>query len=107
MLKEALRSSGANCTEKHMEELSMCALLLLDVAKKSDLEFSTAYRSSRHTVRSAEDDIKKMVNHLIEENVMQESENGEKVTFKDPLQIGMQKMVNGWLKKFLTSRTRT
>ena len=69
VLKEALRSSGANCTEKHMEELSMCSLLLLDVAKRSDHEFDTPYRSSRHTIRSADDDIKKMVKYLIEEKV--------------------------------------
>lgn len=82
MLKEALRSSGANCTEKHMEELSMCALLLLDVAKRSDREFGTPYRSSRHTMRSADDDIKKMVVHLIEEKIIQESEDREKFLLK-------------------------
>ena len=102
VLKEALRSSGANCTEKHTEELSMCSLLLLDVAKRSDHEFDTPYHSSRHTIRSADDDIKKMVKYLIEEKVTQESENGAKISFKDPLVIGMQKVVDGWL-KFLVS----
>ena len=81
----------------------MCALLLLDVAKRSDREFVTPYRSSRHTMRSADDDIKKMVVHLIEGKVIQESEDREKISFKDPLEMGMQKMVGGWLKKFLLS----
>ena len=103
VLKEALRSSGVNCTEKHMEELSMCALLLLDVAKRSDHEFVTPYRSSRHTTGSADDDIKKMVKYLIEEKVTKESDDGAKISFKDPLVIGMQKVVSGWLKKFLVS----
>ena len=100
VLKEALRSSGVNCTEKHMEELSMCALLLLDVAKRSDHEFGTPYHSSRHTTRSADDDIKKMVKYLIEEKVTQQSEDGAKISFKDPLVIGMQKLVDWWLKRF-------
>ena len=78
----------------------MCALLLLDVAKRSDREFGTPYRSSRHT---ADDDIKKMVAHLIEEKITQEIEDREKISFKDPLEMGMQKMVGGWLKKLFLS----
>ena len=86
-----------------MEELSVCALLLLGVAKRSDHEFGTPYHSSHHTTRSADDDIKKMVKYLIEEKVTQQSEDGAKISFKDPLVIGMQKLVDGWLKKFLVS----
>ena len=86
-----------------MEDLSMCTLLLLDVAKLSDLEFVAPYRSSRHTTSNADDDIKKMVKHLIEEKVTQQSEDAVNISFKDPLVIGMQKVVGGWLKKFLVS----
>ena len=77
--------------------------LLLDVAKRADHEFVTPNHSLRHTTRSADDDIKKMVKYLIEEKVTQQSEDGAKISFKDPLVIGMQKVVGGWLKKFLVS----
>jgi chromosome condensin MukBEF complex kleisin-like MukF subunit len=86
-----------------MEELSMCTLLLLDAAKRTDHEFDTPYHSSRHTTKSADDDVNKMVKYLIEERVTQQSEDGAKITFVDPLVIGMQKLVDGWLKKFLVS----
>ena len=86
-----------------MEELSMCALLLLDAAKRTDHEFDTPYHSSRHTTRSADNDVSKMVEYLIEERVTQQSEDGVKISFVDPLVTGMQKLVDGWLKKFLVS----
>lgn len=81
----------------------MCALLLLDAAKMTDHEFGTPYHSSRHTTSGADDDIKNMVQYPIEERVTQQSEDGAKIPFKDPLVTGMQKLVDGWLKKFLVS----
>ena len=44
-----------------------------------------------------------MVKYLIEEKVTQQSEDGAKISFKDPLVTGMQKVVGGWLKKFFVS----
>ena len=41
-----------------------------------------------------------MVKHLIEERVTQQSEDGAKITFIDPLVTGMQKLMDRWLKKF-------
>ena len=81
----------------------MCALVLLDAAKRTDLEFGAPYQSSHHTTKSADDDINKMVTYLIEKRVTQQSEDGAKIPFKDPLVTGMQKLVDGWLKKFLVS----
>ena len=34
VLKEALKASGGNLTEHHTEDVSMCALLLMEAAKK-------------------------------------------------------------------------
>ena len=79
----------------------LCALLLLNVSKKCDLEFDTPHRSSHHTVRSTDDDVTKMTKYLIEVKVMQECDNRVlNVEFKDPLVIRMQKVVDGWLNKF-------
>ena len=57
ILKQALKSSRSNCTPKHMEELSLCSLFLLDVARKSDLQTGTPYRSGHHTVKDDNNDI--------------------------------------------------
>lgn len=31
-----MRASGANATKKHLEEISLCALMLMNTAKKVD-----------------------------------------------------------------------
>ena len=67
VMKQALKASGANGTERHMREISMCGLFLLEAAKKADHEFQTSRSNSHHAVRSAEDDISKMTTHLLEE----------------------------------------
>ena len=59
VVKEALRSSTGSLTEKHIEDVSMCALFLLEAAKKMDKEFG-CYQISSHTVREAENDIQKI-----------------------------------------------
>ena len=102
-MKQALKSNGANCTPKHMEDISMCGLFLLDAAKRADQEFQIPYRSSQHTVRSAEGDIKKMVSHLLEEKMTCERKDRVDIKFNEPIQLGMQKIVNGWLQNYLMS----
>ena len=54
VMKQALRSSGANCTPKRTEDMSTYGLSLLDAAKKADQEFQILSRSSHRTVRNAE-----------------------------------------------------
>ena len=39
VLKQALRSSGANATEKHIENVSLCGMFLMEAAHKVDSEF--------------------------------------------------------------------
>ena len=82
----------------------MCSLLLLHVAKRADLEFETPHRSSCRTTRSAEGDISKLESYLIEEGVIQENENRGKILFQDPLEAGMQKIVDGgWTNFYIPS----
>jgi hypothetical protein len=102
-MKQALKSSGANCTPKHMEDISMCRLFLLDAAKSADQEFQIPYCSSHHTVRSAESDIKKMVIRLLEQKITCERKDRVDFKFNEPIQLGMQKIVNGWLQNYLKS----
>ena len=52
MIKETMRASGANATQKHLEEVSMCAMLLMDTAKKVDHMFGVS-QSVSHTTRDA------------------------------------------------------
>ncbi len=88
-----------------MEEISMCGLFLLEAAKKADKQFQTAPRSSHHTTRSARDDMDKMVKYLLEEKVPQtcETRDTPAFDFTEPVELGMQMIVNGWLKKYLQS----
>ena len=102
-MKQALKSSGAHCTMKHMEEISMSGLLLLDTAKAADSEFHTPYRSSHHVIGSVENDIVKMTAHLLEEKVTNECEGRVSMKFDEPIALGMQKIVDGWLKEYLKS----
>ena len=74
----------------------MCGLFLLDTAKRADQEFQIPYRSSHHTVRSAEGDVKKMVGHLLEEKVTCEREDRVNIKFSEPIELGMQKIVK-WM----------
>lgn len=76
-------------------------------AKKADLEFGTPHRSSHHTVCRVDDDISKMVSYLMEEGVTKEQDNRGDISFTDPLETGMHKIVDGWLRKFLIDEDRT
>lgn len=55
-LKQVLKASGGNLTERHIEDVSMCALFLMEAAKKTDREFGCS-QSSAHTTTDAESDV--------------------------------------------------
>ena len=61
-MKEAIRRSGVNATEKHIEYVSICSLLM-EAAKKADQAFGAIPKSGAHTVRSAKNNIQKMVEY--------------------------------------------
>ena len=69
VLKQALRSSGANATEKHIENVSLCGMFLMEAAHKVDSEFGVKRRSGKHTIRDSSGDIRRMTHHLLEKQV--------------------------------------
>ena len=104
VLKESLRSSGGNLTERHTEDLSMCALLLMEAAKKTDREYGCS-QSSGHTTTDASRDIDKMMGCLMEAQVALEVSNRNTPAFEDPTEKGLHKMFNtSWIQDTL-SRT--
>ena len=101
VLKQALRASGANATKKHIEEVSLCSLFLMEAAKKADQEFGITPRSSKHTTRDASADIRKITAHLLEHKVTVPQESRTTPTFRDVTEDGFGKMSQSWLKQVL------
>ena len=101
IIKEAMRSSGANATFKHLEDVSLGAFFLLDVAKRVDTTFGVP-QSSRHTIRDTTTDVKHMVKVLREEGVTMENPERKGDPFEDPLALGSKKVAEGRLDKYLS-----
>ena len=102
VVKEAIRSSGANATEKHNEDVSICALLLMEAAIKADQAFGVTPKSGAHTVRNAENDIQKMVEYLmLKKTTLEVPSRSESVSpFTDPTEKGWQKLsTTDWIKE--------
>ena len=107
VIKQALRSSGANAKEKHVVDISKCALFLLEAAKKCDAVFGVTQKSTLHTVRDSKADIKKMQQHLLEKGVTKENTTPASLdrTFIDPTESGLATLTKGeWLQKQLQSK---
>ena len=83
VLKESLRSSGGNLTECHTEDVSMCALFLMEAEKKTDREYGCS-QSSAHTTVDAESDINKIIGCLIDAQVALEVSNRNSPVFEQP-----------------------
>ena len=97
MLKQALKASSGNLTERHTEDASMCALFLMEAAKKTDRKFGCS-QSSAHTTTDAESNVTKMMRHLMDGNVAQEVPDRNTPAFEEPTQKGLQKMCNtSWI----------
>ena len=82
-MKQALRSSVANATEKHIEDVSLCSMFLMEAAKKADKEFGVPSRSTKHTIREASADIKNMAMHLIDHKVTVQTTGHTSSPFRD------------------------
>ena len=96
-----MRASGANSTHTHMENVSLCALLLMDVAKRWTEMFGVS-RSVAHTARDANNDIINMVSHLLNEKVTMELEQREThIKFEDPSIAGCRYIAGGHIDKYL------
>ena len=101
MIKETMRASGANSTRKHMEDVSLCALFLMDVAKRVDRMFGVS-QSVAHTTRDAKKDINKMVVHLLGEKVTTEvMQRQSHIKFEDPSVAGSRIIAGGHIDTYL------
>lgn len=104
VVKQSLRCSGANVTDKHVVDISMCALFLLEAAKKCDTVFGVPPSSTAHTVRNAKSDIEKIRRHLNEKEITFEKADRPTPVFLDPTEKGLATLTNGdWLQKQLSS----
>ena len=104
VIKQTLRSSGANVTKAHISEVSLAALFLLEAAKKTDREFGVTPQSRRHSERDATGDIHKIVQHLHEKSVSTETQGRCSPPFVHPVSNGWKKMSSpDWLGAVLSN----
>lgn len=102
-MKQAIRSSGANITVQHIEDVSLCGLFLLDAAKKADELFGVHKPSTRHTVRDAQGDITKLCSYLIDNKASKEDLSRTSIlTFDDPETKGLERVAKGWIEEYLS-----
>ena len=104
-MKRALKSSGANVTDQHILDVSMCALFLLQAAKKCDTVFKVFKKPTAHTVRDAAKDISKLLKMLLDKKITTENSGRKEPRFIDPTVSGVSTLTKGeWLEKQLTSK---
>ena len=102
-MKQTLRSSGANVTPTHIEDVSLSALFLLEAAKKTDREFGVTPQSRRHTIRNSIKDIQKVAQHLIENTVTTEMPGRVMPKFSHPTEAGWKRLSSSnWLEGILS-----
>ena len=99
VLKETMRG---NVTKTHPEDVSLCALFLMDASKKVYREFKTQ-QSTAHTVRDAERDIYKLTTSLLENKVTTESTERNSPPFADPTDTGYKIATTSWIADTLLS----
>lgn len=102
MVKQTLKSCGGNLTQKHAEEVSLCALFLMEALKKTDREFKCT-QTTAHTTKDACKDIELLTAHLLEHKVTSISSERTEPAFEDPTETGMKKICNtSWVKDTLS-----
>lgn len=88
---------------KHVEEVSLGALFLMKAAKITDEAFKVKPQSTTHTVRDSDNDVIKMVTHLMEKEVHLVKKECVSPAFIDPTECGWKKIsTTTWLKDTLT-----
>ena len=84
-----------------LEDVSPCALLLMDVAKRVDRMFGVT-QSVAHTARDAKKDIAKIVEYLLSEKATTEVEQRQtSIKFEDPSITGCSCVANGQIDSYL------
>ena len=56
-----MQAAGANATTKHIEELSLCGMFLMEASRKADKAFNVPPPTTHHTIRNATEDILTMI----------------------------------------------
>ena len=87
IIKEGVQAAGANAMSKHIEELSLCGMFLLEASKKANKAFNVPPPSSRHTGRDATDDILTMTRDILVRRAVEET-NRVGTPFSDPTTRG-------------------
>ena len=101
IVKEGVRAAGANATKKHIEEISLCGMFLLQAGKKGDSAFNVPPASVHHNVRDATTDILTMMEDLLA-NAAVEERDRHGSPFADPTTRGMEdKAAKGWIESVL------
>ena len=99
-----MRSSGANITTKHLEEISLSSLFLMEAAKKADQVFGVHPQSTAHTIRDAKADIKKMATHLLNKKATTEFPGRNTPAFHDLTEDGWKKLsTTDWIQGALST----
>ena len=98
-----MRSSGANVTTRHIEDISLCGMFLMGVAKKIDKAYC-AHRSTAHTTTDADRDIRKLAHLLLESGVVNEQKDrvSPAAAVTDPAVTGLDRIHNTtWIRDTL------
>lgn len=103
VFKQALQSAGGHLSVKHVEEVSLGVLFLMQAAKKTDTAFKVKAPSTTHTVRGSDNDVVKMATYLHENQVHLVKTERSSPGFVDPTESGWKKIsTTTWLKDTLT-----
>ena len=94
-----LKSAGGNLTERHIEEVSLSALFLLDAAKKTDRAFGVASQTTAHSIRDPSLDVSKMVKHLVENKVSQWKIDWLQLSPIQQMKATKSSVALGWMKR--------
>ena len=103
IVKEGVQGAGANGTQKHIEEISLCGMFLLEASKRADKAFNVPHPATQHTVRDATGDILTMTQDLLARRAVEETDRSG-TPFSDPTTRGMEdKVAKGWIENVLGS----
>ena len=96
-MKQGIQAAGANATMKHIKEISLCGMFLLEAASKADSAFNVPPPSTQHTIRDAQRDIHTMTKDLLQRAVVEQQDH-HGPSFPDPTVKGMEeKASKGWI----------
>ncbi len=89
-------------TEKHLEDISLSGLFLLEAAKRADHVFQVPPPSKQHTVRDSSHDLLAMTADLLSTGAVEQKPDRTEPPFQDPSTQGMEtKASKGWIESVL------